>query len=82
MTGLTLTNNWVPVPKDILRKSASMGFSAQEQKVFWFIIERTLSFEEGKDTQTGNSALGKRLGRPFWTQSIWQMKRCWIGYSR
>ena len=81
MTGLTLTDNWVPVPKDILRESASMGFSAQEQKVFWSIIDRTLGFEERKDTQTGNSALGKCPGRPFWTQSIWQMKRCWTGCS-
>lgn len=54
MTGLIL-DEFVPVPKDIIRKSASIGFSSQEQKVFWFIIERTIGFEKGKDKKTGNS---------------------------
>ena len=30
--GYTLTGNFVPVPKDILRKASSMGFSKQEQE--------------------------------------------------
>ena len=42
-TGYTLTGDWVPVPKTILNKAVSMGFSKQEQKVFWFIIEKTLA---------------------------------------
>ena len=54
MTGLIL-DDFVPVPKDIIRISASMGFSPQEKKVFWFIIEMTLGFEEGKDKQTKKS---------------------------
>ena len=55
MTGLKLTTNWTPVPNDILKKAGSMGFSAQEQKVFWFIIQQTLGFETSKDPQTGLS---------------------------
>ncbi len=55
MAGWILDDNWVPVPKDIVRESASMGFSKQEQKVFWFIIEKTLGYEEGKDAQTKKS---------------------------
>jgi hypothetical protein len=54
-TGYMLDKNWVPVPKDIMRKSASMGFSKQEQKVFWFIIEKTLGIEDYKDVKTKKS---------------------------
>jgi hypothetical protein len=54
MTGLILSD-FVPVPKDIIRKAASVNFSSQEQKVFWFIIEKTLGYEKGKDAQTKKS---------------------------
>jgi hypothetical protein len=54
-TGYKLVDNFVPVPKDVLRKSTEMGFSHQEQKIFWFIIEQTLGFEQGKDAKTRKS---------------------------
>ncbi|GAI06571.1 unnamed protein product [marine sediment metagenome] len=71
MTGWTLDDNWIPVPKDVARKSASMGFSAQEQKVFWFIIEKTLGYEKAKDAQHHSIRVTKwTLAPSFFEKSI------------
>lgn len=53
--GNTPMGEYVPVRKDILRKGASMGFSAQEQKVFWFIVEKTHGYQSGKDAKSKES---------------------------
>ncbi|MCP3686538.1 MAG: hypothetical protein GY861_28195 [bacterium] len=53
--GYKTLDSFVPIPKEMLRKAASMGFSSQEQKVFWFIIEKTIGFEEAKDGATKTS---------------------------
>ncbi len=70
-TGYTLIDNYVPVPKDILRKASSMGFSAQEQKVFWFIIEKTFGVEQGKDAKGKSIRVIKRpLAISYFEKSI------------
>jgi len=69
--GWTLDDNWIPVPKDVVRESANMGFSKQEQKVFWFIIEKTFGYEDSKDARGKSVRVTKRTLAPsYFEKSI------------
>ncbi len=61
---------YIPVPREMLDKAKDMGFSAQEQRVFWTIVEKTIGYEDGK-TKSGDSI--RRIEQPLSPKYVTQV---------